>query len=252
MQLNFVFPFHRSIKVPRELRLIAKLPPSNQFRREIYNSARHFSREHYVYEYIFPSFEKFQKQHLKEAYIFKNYPRILTASSAYKDEYVLLNDMSLQGFKNSDRPTPLSFDKCVAVLKTLAKFHAISFAMKDQEPEKWDKLTSKLGEIMFTAPVNQSFEDFLRRNVEYSLTTLDPVEDTTIIQKLQQFREIYAKFMVDCCAEKEDAIVLHGDCWISNMMFRRNKVSVTPHNNAIVWLTIEVIDLDWRWCRRGK
>lgn len=235
--LFFYYYCRNIIKVPRELRLIAKLPPSNRYRRQVYNSSRHFAREHYVYEFIFPSFEKFQKQHLKESYIFKNYPRILTASSTYEDEYVLLNDMNLQGFKNSDRPTPLTYEKCVAVLKTLAKFHAISFAMKDQEPEKWDKLTSKLGEIMFTAPVNESFDVFLRRNVEYSLTTLDPVKDKATIQKLLQFRENYANFMVDCCAVKEDAIVLHGDCWISNMMFRRNKVG-----HLRTYLNLKVFD----------
>lgn len=192
----------------------------------MYNSARHFAREHYIYEYVFPVFEKFQRLHLKEQYIFKHYPRCVAASSVYEDEYVLLNDLSLQGFQNSDRPTPLHFDKCVAVLKTIAKFHAISFAMKDQQPERLAKLTSKLTEIMFTKPINKSFENFLKKNVEYSLTTLDPEKDKVIIKKLLEFRENYASFMVECCAEKEDAIVLHGDCWISNMMFRRNHVSI--------------------------
>lgn len=192
----------------------------------MYNSARHFAREHYIYEYLFPAFEKFQRLHLKEQYIFKHYPRCVAASSVYEDEYVLLNDLGLQGFQNSDRPTPLHFDKCVAVLKTLAKFHAISFAMKDQQPEKLSKLTSKLSEIMFTKPINKSFENFLKKNVEYSLTTLDPEKDKVIIKKLLEFRENYASFMVECCAEKEDAIVLHGDCWISNLMFRRNHVSI--------------------------
>lgn len=193
----------------------------------MYNSARHFAREHYIYECLFPEFEKFQRLHLKKQYIFKHYPRCVAASSVYEDEYVLLNDLSLQGFRNSDRPTPLHFDKCVAVLKTLAKFHAISFAMKDQQPEKLAKLTSKLSEIMFTKPINKSFENFLKKNVEYSMTTLDPEMDKVIIKKLLEFRENYASFMAECCAEQEDAIVLHGDCWISNMMFRPNKVSVS-------------------------
>lgn len=225
MKLFFLFFYRSIINIPHEIRLIAKIPPKSHYRRQVYNSARHFAREHYIYEYVFPVFEKFQRLHLKEQYIFKHYPRCVAASSVYEDEYVLLNDLSLQGFQNSDRPTPLHFDKCVAVLKTIAKFHAISFAMKDQQPEKWSKLTTKLTEIMFTKPINQSFENFLKKNVEYSLTTLDAEKDKVIIKKLLEFRENYASFMAECCAEKEDAIVLHGDCWISNMMFRRNHVS---------------------------
>lgn len=224
--VSFIVMENRSnINIPHEIRLIAKIPPKSHYRRQVYNSARHFAREHYIYEYLFPAFEKFQRLHLKEQYIFKHYPRCVAASSVYEDEYVLLNDLSLQGFQNSDRPTPLHFDKCVAVLKTIAKFHAISFAMKDQQPEKLAKITSKLTEIMFTKPINKSFENFLKKNVEYSLTTLDADKDKVIIKKLLEFRENYASFMADCCAEKEDAIVLHGDCWISNMMFRRNHVS---------------------------
>lgn len=98
--------------------------------------------------------------------------------------------------------------------------------MKDQQPEHLDILTSQLSEIMFTKPINESFENFLKKNVEYSLTTLDPEKDKVIIKKMLEFRENYASFMVECCAEKADAIVLHGDCWISNMLFRRNNVSI--------------------------
>lgn len=223
------FNYRSQAHIPHEIRLIAKIPPKSSYRRQMYNSARHFAREHYIYECLFPEFEKFQRLHMKKQYIFKHYPRLVTASSVYEDEFVLLTDLSLQGFENSDRPTPLDFDKCVAVLKTIAKFHAISFAMKDQQPEKLAKLTNKMSEIMFTKPINKSFENFLKKNVEYSMTTLDPEMDKVIIKKLLEFRENYASFMAECCAEQEDAIVLHGDCWISNMMFRPNEVSVV-HN----------------------
>ncbi|XP_031626607.1 uncharacterized oxidoreductase dhs-27-like isoform X2 [Contarinia nasturtii] len=230
------------INIPHEIRLIAKIPPRSEKRRLKYNSARAFAREHYIYEYLFPVFEKFQRLHLKEQYIFKHYPRCIAASSVYEDEYVLLNDLSLQGFKNSDRPTALHFEKCVAVLKTIAKFHAISFAMKDQQPERLAKLTSKLSEITFTKPINEELDIFLKRNVGYSMTTLDPEKDKVIIKKLMKFRENYASFMAECCAEKEDAIVLHGDCWISNIMFRRN------HSTSDKY---DITFLDWQGVRCG-
>lgn len=87
------------------------------------------------------------------------------------------------------------------------------------------KLTSQLQEIMFTQPPNKQFATFLKKNVEFSLSTLDPKRDKLVIKKLLEFRENYAQFMADCCSEQEDAIILHGDCWISNILFRRNKVS---------------------------
>lgn len=142
------------------------------------------------------------------------------ASSVDEDEYVVLNDLTKCGFQNADKTSPLSFEKCILVLTHLARFHAISFAFKDQQPERFGQLTKNLSEIMFKDFV-ADIDTFLRRNVGYALSTLDTEKDADVIKRLEDFREKFSSSMVAVCAEKSDAVVLHGDCWISNLMFRQ-------------------------------
>lgn len=147
------------------------------------------------------------------------------ASSVEEDEYVVLNDLTKCGFRNADKTTPLGFDKCVLVLTHLARFHAISFAFKDQQPERFAKLTANLSEIMFKDFV-EPMDTFLRRNVGYALSTLDADRDGVVIERVKELREKITNSMVAACAERADATVLHGDCWISNLMFRKTVRSV--------------------------
>lgn len=188
----------------------------------MYNSARHFGREQYVFEKILPAFEQFQLKHLKENEIFQNYPKMILASSEIENEFILLNDLCSSGYTNMDRPTPLDFDNCVWVLTNLAKFHAISFAFKEQNGILFDKLVEPLTEILFVKPIDNGFNAFLKNNLDYSLTTLDKDLDKEVIEKLVGFSDIYGEFMAECCYEREDAVVLHGDCWISNILFKDN------------------------------
>lgn len=195
----------------------------------MYNSARHFAREQYAFEKVLPAFADFQAKHLQATKMFSNYPKMYAASSIEEDEYVLLEDLSAAGYANVDRPSPLGFNKCVLVLENLARFHAISFAFKDQQAAEFNKISSGLSEIIFVEPINEGFDSFLKDNVGYTLTTLDVKNDANVIEQIKQFGNSYSKSMVECCNEKEDAVVLHGDCWITNMMFKNN-VSIKWYN----------------------
>lgn len=204
----------------KEIRLIAKIPPSNAARRKAYNSAQHFTREKYMLEIVLPAFEVFQQTTEQSLQIFRNYPICKAASSRLEDEYILLDDLKAIGFDNVHRPSPMDIDRCRFVLEHLARLHAISFAMKDQQPQQFSQLTDELKEIIFVQPLSQTFHSFLQDNIGYVLTTLNGVNDSAAADKIRQFSKEYGSFMVRCCDERKDAVVLHGDCWMSNMMFK--------------------------------
>jgi hypothetical protein len=191
-----------------------------------------------VYEYILPAFQQFQQKRLNTSSShhqpFNNYPSIIAASTDLMNEYIILKDLVEQeqgGYENAHRPTALDFDKCALVLSTLAKLHACSFAMKDQEPEKFNKITSELTEILFSQPINKFLQTFLEKQVDYGLTTLDlhNSDDQVVKDKLLEFQQKFGLIMAECVNSKEDAVVTHGDCWISNIMFRSNEVDYTKY-----------------------
>lgn len=194
----------------------------------MYNSAGTFCREKYVYEQIFPLLEHFQYAQLSAAQVFRNYPQIYASSNRLRYEYILLSDLNVEGYENWDRTTPLDFDNVALVLKNLAKFHAVSFALKQQQPSEFQRITTELREWLFIDPLPDQIRQFLQTNVDYTLTTLDKCRDQNTIVKLLNFREECGDIMVECVNERNDAVILHGDCWISNFMFK-TKVSYIRH-----------------------
>lgn len=200
----------------------------NLNRRQMYNSAGVFCREKYVYEQILPSLECFQMKHLNrsDCQIFRQYPKIYASSNELLHEYILLNDLKLDGYINWERTTPLDFEKSALILRTLAKFHAISFAMKQYNRNDFDRATAELKEWLFIDPLPEHLQNFLQTNVDYALSTLNPETDLLTIERLNKFRNECGNVMVQCCAERENAVILHGDCWISNFMFKTNVSSL--------------------------
>lgn len=67
--------------------------------------------------------------------------------SAYCDgtnDYIALLDLSYEGYKSAERGSGLNYEYTVAILKTLAQFHGISFAFKEQQPENFEKAAKSL------------------------------------------------------------------------------------------------------------
>lgn len=76
-------------------------------------------------------------------------PRHIISSTDSENGFLVLEDASSLGFHIISRYNCLDLAECTAVLKTLAKFHAISFAYKDQRKEEFTEMTDSLKETFF-------------------------------------------------------------------------------------------------------
>lgn len=64
-------------------------------------------------------------------------------------DFIVLEDVSPLGFGPASRQSCLDWAECTVILETLAKFHAISFAYKDQKKEEFAEIISHLNETYF-------------------------------------------------------------------------------------------------------
>lgn len=214
------------------------MAPTSQLRRSLYNSSAHFQREKYIFDIVLPTFEKFQQTRgLKPSRSFAHYPTVIASECTEGQEFVLQEDLAAQGFRNFERTEPLGYEHVAGILVRLAEFHAISFAMKDQAPEIFDKIVGQLQETIFVAPLHNSFEGFLKRQLDYAMRTLEhsPAKgDEVVTRRLARFRDEYGPSMVDCVENREDGVICHGDCWISNILHRQKVscVEVNPSKSA--------------------
>jgi len=66
-----------------------------------------------------------------------------------ENDFIVLEDVSPLGFGPASRQNCLDWAECTVILEALAKFHAISFAYRDQKKEEFAKLISYLTETYF-------------------------------------------------------------------------------------------------------
>ncbi|XP_052891695.1 uncharacterized protein LOC128299701 [Anopheles moucheti] len=228
-------------EVPKPISVIAKVAPTTSLRRSLYNSSAHFQREKYVFDVVLPMFARFQQARgMRTAKSFTHYPSVIVSECCEGFEYILQRDLTAQGYRNFPRTEPLAYEDVLLVLTHLAQFHAISFAMQQQAPDAYAQIVGQLQETIFVPPLHSSFVDFLQRKVDYAIETLQRNPETgdgAVAERLCRFRDEYGQAMVDCVQNRDDTVICHGDCWISNILYRpmptqRNGTDDGHNNNG--------------------
>lgn len=180
-----------------------------------------------MYTTLLPDFEKFQKNRLKQLNIskpiFDNYPELIAKSNALEEEFLLLSDVSEEGFVGFDRTKGVDLETCKEIFKVFARLHAVSFVYQAVDRSRFlEVVGDNLQETLFTNE-KKDFADFLVARVDVVKEKItnycdpEPI-DKKVIERLQHFRENYKQIMKNACTVKEYAVICHGDSWISNFM----------------------------------
>jgi hypothetical protein len=106
-----------------------------------------FENEIYFYNEILPVFKEFQAEKgITDP--FDNTPKCYDSIIEEEMEVLILGNMKTSGYCLHNRLHPMNKEHIRKVIKVYGKFHAISFALRDQKPEVFKKLGGKLTDIM--------------------------------------------------------------------------------------------------------
>lgn len=208
---------------------MAKVAPTNDFRRQMCCVPNLFRRESFVYNTLLPEFESFQRRLLSATFsernYFKNYATCVASSTEPSSEFMLMEDLCEKGYQNFERTRGLDISSCKEILRNFARFHAISFVFIDKEPERFFSIIGDhLKETIFLDTASPDFEVGFQNTVNHAIDTIKtttPEEgDDFMFEQLEQFKNGFSKLMRTCCTTKDHAVVCHGDSWISNLMYR--------------------------------
>lgn len=223
----------KGVQEESELVLVLKLPPENKTRRE-QMGMKVFEREVTVYNEILPMFQKFQlDKGLKRGQGFVSFPKCYYASfdEAKDESVIIMEDIRPKGFKMLNKYKTVDYPHATAVLETIAQFHGLSLAMKDQCPglfEKFKGLKDSMGDGMIT----DMMKTITVTNCEKAIETLEPHEEH-IKQKLRAFGENVIDTIKACTngeLSEPYTVINHGDCWINNIMFKYEVMSLRSLN----------------------
>jgi len=126
----------------KKLEVVIKLPPFNKARRNDFGSMDLFKREVFMYNEVLPEFVKFQRErNIDEADGFYNIPKCYFAEFNVErdDSAIIMEDLRENGCKMWDKYQPINMEHAKLLLTALGRFHAVSFALKAQKPEIFDK-----------------------------------------------------------------------------------------------------------------
>ncbi|KAJ6648229.1 hypothetical protein Bhyg_03456, partial [Pseudolycoriella hygida] len=221
------------------LSMIVKVTAQNEARRALLRSRTLFLKEIFIYNKVLPVFRQFE---LSKGIIIENcfteYPICYRTLDAELNECLLLEDLCNRGFSLINRFTEeVTADHVYLFLKALGKLHALSFALKDQQPEKFDELASNLKESKQT---DDSFiRNYLNRQAENVMKILCNEEDAHLLAKA---KELFRKDAIDITNECYDpelagaaSVITYGDAWQNNSMYRYDEQRKPIEVNLLDW-----------------
>lgn len=243
---NYMGVIYRVIVVDNETQktrsIIVKVPPLNHARRKEFKARFCFIREVVVYEDIFTLFKEFQQsRNISRREGFYEHPKCYKALKIAPHEGFYFEDLRETGFEMFSRHDNLTFEHVKLVMEVLGKYHAVSFAIKDQEYEKIRQFT-ELKDMFADKRGDNKMYTYCQFLIEKALGSLDPQKHSHHIEKLTSlFGEGFLSLLLDCTDGKgheETAVLCHGDVWNNNILFKYNKS-----------IPVEIRLLDWQITR---
>lgn len=136
--------------------------PLNTGRRKTFRSADFFRNECNFYSQVLTRMLDFQKsKHIAHDISFTEVPRCLAFYVDGEHDFLALEDLRPGGYASASRQHGFDLDHCKLLLRALGKYHALSLAIKDQDPEMFKEMRDALEvSVMFVCKIDSN-ETFL-------------------------------------------------------------------------------------------
>ncbi|XP_053697867.1 uncharacterized protein LOC128744708 [Sabethes cyaneus] len=207
----------------REVVLFCKIPPLDPARREQFNSMGLFQREVKLYSTVLPAMLEFQRE--KGVSEEDGFYSIAKCYSTYLDmetenSLVLMENLRTRNLRSWNKLEPIDYDHARLLMIALGRFHAISLALKDQQPELFEQF--KLPDVMLAAvKENEQMVGMFEAALDNAASLLD-LHETEARSKMDKLKQNYMS-VVETCLDGNQAepytVLNHGDCWVNNILY---------------------------------
>ncbi|XP_049787987.1 uncharacterized protein LOC126191227 [Schistocerca cancellata] len=201
--------------------VVIKALPSNICHKQPFGLAQFYRNEVHFYREVLEKLMAFQKKKNPKN-VFTQIPRCYKAFTDGEHDYIVLEDLSVLGFQPAKGQETYNFEHCAEVLKCMAKFHALSFAMKDQELEEFRAAAHNLEEVLYSEAQREWYRGMMKNILNYSMQAVSlEYPDSVYEQKMREFCEsaVYDKAIDLVKSDKPHSVILNGDAWGPNFLF---------------------------------
>lgn len=212
-----------------KLSLVAKLVPSSEFLRKIFDSPVTFCKEITCYTSLNLEYEKLQTEMCipKDKFL-DVFPKCYGARTTMSEEIgdmaddnaaILLENLKTLNYRLGDRRVGLDLKHVQLVVSKLARFHALSVALKLLKPQVFKDTVLKA-----CKPHNKGFDETeIKASSLKLLKIIETIPGCDIyLQKVQKGLELADQIELNpslCPPREPYATFSHTDLWVNNMMF---------------------------------
>jgi thiamine kinase-like enzyme len=219
--------------------LVLKCSKRSQALRETSSLVQIFMNEIFVYRELFPSFANFEKEKKVED-PFNSVAKCYGSFVGDNIEVIVLENLKKIGYDLWPKNKPLTRSHIELVIKEYGKYHAISVAMREQQPDTFQKLVDISEQNINKLTGFDSIDVAFRSCIEESYELLKNDIDEEILLKWRNFKDQVKSLYEDVNKSVTGLkVITHGDCWNNNFMYKYNN-DKSP---------IKVAILDWQFAK---
>ncbi|KDR21244.1 uncharacterized protein LOC110828251 [Zootermopsis nevadensis] len=222
--------FQQHSKTPHTRSLVAKLLPPTKFLCEVINIDVTFRKEVNAYALVFPEFYRLQRgREIPESEILDVFPKLYGArinrngdrnEKADETAILLLENLKISGYETGDRRNGLNLKHMELGVSQLARFHAVSVALKIQKPRLFKETVLRACESFKIA--SQVDETGLPKWISSTMKYVKEIPQCE--PYLKKIESSLIQFVKKELSPKEPfAAFIHNDLWVNNIMFQYKK-----------------------------
>jgi thiamine kinase-like enzyme len=235
-------------RTKKDYHLVLKRAKRSTALRKKFPVKESFLNEIHVYNTVFPSFLKFEQERGVEE-PFDKVPKCYGTFITENMEVIALENLKMNGYTLWDRKKPLTRAHIDMVVKEYGQFHAISIAMKAQQPETFQKLLQNFEGTFVKILESAGIVSASESQVGEIYDLLKDDLDKSILSKWKNLQHTVRPFFEKFIQGLEGLqVIVHGDCWSNNFMYQQTN-DVPSRVAMIDWqatsLTSPIIDLSY-------
>lgn len=172
--------------------------------------------ETYFYDTVHPAYSKF----LRAKNVENGFDYVPKCYGTSAKNVIALEDIRNRGFAMFDRKKAMDETHISLALRTLADFHATSFAFKDQDGEGYEELIRNWdGDFIGEQKKDSVAMKMFLAMIQDGLDKFDKIRDKRILDKCDA--DALSSCVIDVMRNRDEkyAIFTQGDCWCNNIMF---------------------------------
>lgn len=173
-----------------------------------------YVNEIYFYETIYPAYCKL----LEENAVDDGFRNVAQCYGTLSKGMLALENLKQKGYQPFNKNEEATDGHILLVFEAYAKFHALSFAFKDQKGDDCVLFRRNLFNFYELGAKKADIDSNIRYAIEEFLKQLNPAEDEKILRRCK-VEELISHIVDPSKFCTKHAILTQGDCWYNNSMF---------------------------------